>query len=270
MIISVSRRCDIPRYNFDWFIERLNEGFVDVANPYNASQIKRISLNCTDVNAFVFWTRNPENILANADELIKRGFPFYVMVSLTGYPGVLEPNQASVPEVISCMKKLAQKIGQGRVIWRYDPVILTSITDKDFHKHNFSELAQNMSDFVRRIIISIYDKYQKAQKRLYELEKAGELQMQNVDEKELHGLLADFAKCAKAVGMEIQSCAEKEDFSFLGIKPGACIDAELVKKNCGAEFARDKNQRPDCLCCRSTDIGSYGTCKAQCVYCYAC
>ena len=273
MIISVSRRCDIPRFQFDRFMTRLNEGFVEVANPYNANQIKRVSLLREDVDAFVFWTRDPRHILADAQELTNRGFPFYVMVSLTGYPAVLEPESAPAPEVIDGMTELSRLIGRERVIWRYDPVILTSVTDFDFHRSNFNGLSQKLADSVKRIIISVYDEYQGAIKRLDKLEQEEKLKMMNTDDaeinKNLHELLADFAKNAAARGMEIQSCAEKEDFSRLGIKPGACIDAALIGEVPRAQSVRDKNQRPNCLCCKSVDIGAYRTCKAGCVYCYA-
>jgi len=279
MIVSVSRRCDNPRFRFEWFMERLDEGFCEVANPYNPKQIKRVSLlpaaqavnpDAPDsVEAFVFWTREPVNILANADELEKRGGRFYVMVTVTGYPAELEPDVPDTSKVLDNMKKLAQKIGQDRVIWRYDPVILTSITDENFHRRNFDLLAQTLAGSVRRVIVSIYDEYPAVKKRLELKEKAGVLQMLETHDI-LPQLLGGFAKSAQAAGMEIQSCAEKEDFSSFGIKGGACIDAALINKLWGIEnIDKDKNQRPYCLCCKSVDIGAYGTCDARCVYCYA-
>jgi hypothetical protein len=278
MIVSVSRRCDIPRYRFEWFMERLDAGFCEIANPYNPKQIRRVSLlpaqgnpddklNCVD--AFAFWTREPRNILSNADELEKRGFRFYVMVTVTGYPPRLEPDMPETSKVLNDMKKLAQKIGQDRVIWRYDPVILTSITDEDFHRRNFDLIARKLAGSVNRVIISIYDEYASAKKRLESMEKSGVLQIPETQD--IHPqLLIGFANSAQAASMEIQSCAEKEDFSSFGIKNGACIDAALIKKLWGIELgSKDKNQRPYCLCCKSVDIGVYGTCGARCVYCYA-
>lgn len=288
MIISVSRRCDIPRFQFEWFMERLNAGFVDVANPYNANQIKRIPLvpmkegmkPDKGVDAFVFWTRDPKHILANADELQYRGFPFYVMVSVTGYPSLLEPNMIPASEVINCMKELAHKIGSDKVIWRYDPVILTNITNKEFHCENFKYLAREISGSVKKVIISIFDEYKNVMKRFSDLEKEGKLILfdNNVNNDVIYKILFELYECALAENMEIQSCAEKIDFRSIGIKikPGICIDATLVEKisNFRNEVSvikpsRDKNQRPDCLCCKSIDIGTYKTCEAGCVYCYA-
>ena len=285
MIISVSRRCDIPRFQFDWFMERLNAGFVDTANPFNAKQIKRIPLipvkesvkSGEGVDAFVFWTRDPKHILSNADELQKRGFPFYVMVSLTGYPALLEPDMSPAPEVIASMKELALKIGAERVIWRYDPVIYSCITDDEFHHKNFFVLAQDLSGYVNRVIVSIYDKYKSAEKRFAKHESEGRIKITDADEDVYYGILSDLAGIAKKFNIEIQSCAEKRDFSSIGIKPGACIDAALIEKirrtSCNETPNKKQigcnNQRPCCLCCKSTDIGAYKTCKAGCVYCYA-
>jgi hypothetical protein len=261
-------------------MERLDAGFCELANPFNRNQIKRVSLvpaaggmaaddTADGVDVFVFWTREPENILENTEELEKRGFCFYVMVSITGYPAELEPNMPVLSKVLANMKKLSQKIGRDRVIWRYDPVILTNVTDEDFHCKNFDFLAQELSGSVRRVIISIYDEYPAAKKRLELKEKLGFLQMLEINDS-LPRLLGSFAKSAQDAGMEIQSCAEKEDFSSFGIKGGACINAALINKLWGIETGgKDKNQRPHCLCCKSVDIGAYGTCAANCVYCYS-
>jgi hypothetical protein len=250
-------------------MECLNDGFVDAANPYNARQIKRVSLLPEDVDLFVFWTRDPCNILASAEELSDRGFSFYVMVTLTGYPLRLEPDMVQTSKVLDTMRMLSDKIGPERVIWRYDPVLLTNITGKTFHCANFDTLAQKLSGSVRRVIISLYDEYRGAKKRLDELEKLGELNVLDAGDG-LADMLTGMAKSAENAGMEIQGCAEKEDFSSFGIRPGACIDAALIKKLYGLNFDnKDKNQRPNCLCCKSVDIGSYGICNAHCVYCYA-
>jgi hypothetical protein len=273
MIVSVSRRCDIPRFQFNWFTERLDAGFADVANPFNAGQIRRVSLLPGDVDAFVFWTRDPRHILAGADDLTERGFPFYVMVTVTGYPVELEPDMARTREVLTSMKALSRKTGPDRVIWRYDPVLLTDLTDEDFHRKNFSTLAGELAGSVRRVVISIYDGYRGAKRRMEALERAGVLRLSDSGDGKAAGfaeLLTGFAEGAEAAGMEIQSCAEEGDFSPYGIKHGACIDAELINKLWGLEFkGKDKNQRPHCLCCKSVDIGSYGICPARCVYCYA-
>jgi hypothetical protein len=301
MVISVSRRSDIPRFRFDWFLERIKEGFVDVANPFNAAQVKRVSLKPEDAEFLVFWTRDPKALLDASATL--EAYPFYVMTTLTGYPKILEPNMPPQDDVINMMKALSNRYGKSRVIWRYDPILLTSITDTAFHISNFQELADRLSGAVERVIVSIYDEYGGAKRRLNSLEKEGHIRLlPHYDQngrllQEIKELAFRLAQIAKGAGMEMQSCAE-EGLSELGgqaavIKTGACIDGELIREilsekaipglehstepHCGVVSTirgsplgtRDKNQRPHCLCAPSVDIGSYGSCPAACVYCYA-
>ena len=54
MIISASRRTDIPTYYSDWFFNRIKEGFVFVRNPMNAHQISRIDLRPDVVDGIVY------------------------------------------------------------------------------------------------------------------------------------------------------------------------------------------------------------------------
>jgi hypothetical protein len=292
MIVSVSRRCDVPRFRFDWFLECLRRGFADVANPFNAAQVRRVSLLPADlppepsapgrdfplaaradrVEAAAFWTRDPRPIVAALDELESRGLRFFVMVTLTGYPKALEPNVPPAGEICAAMGELSAKIGARRVIWRYDPVFLSSITSAEFHLENFKALARQLRGAVKRVIVSLYDEYQGAKRRIEALEKQGSLR--TGPEFAAPELFAGLASEAAAVGMEMQSCAEPEELGLQPraplIKAGACIDGGLLRELWGIEApGRDKNQRPHCRCVPSVDIGSYGNCPAACAYCYA-
>jgi len=257
-------------------MERLDAGFVDVANPFNRNQIRRVSLVPRSADAvdgldvLVFWTRDPRHILAHAEELTQRGVLFYTMVTITGYPIELEPSMTRAQKICAAAKELSKKIGPERVIWRYDPVFMSSITDTHFHRRNFSELAQNLAGSVKRVIISLYKEYRETKRRIEALERLGVLQMGQHDAASLGELLTGLAESASSAGMEIQSCAEEVPLEQYGIKSGACIDAALINKLWGLEFkGKDKNQRHNCLCCQSVDIGAYRACNSGCVYCYA-
>jgi len=258
-------------------MHRVRAGFCETVNPFNANQVKRVPLvpvkddmkTEEGVETFVFWTRNPCHILTNADELTERGFCFYVMVTITGYPKILEPSMTNISKVLNFVKKLSDKIGKDKVIWRYDPIFLSTITDKDFHLASFNSIAEMLTGYVRRVIISTYDEYKESKRRLDYLIRSNFFKMLNQDEI-LPDLLTSFKKSADAAGMEIQSCAQKENYSSYGVKPGACIDAALLDELFGLKFkGKDRNQRSNCLCCKSIDIGAYKTCTAGCVYCYA-
>jgi hypothetical protein len=279
MIISASRRCDIPRFRFDWFLQQLEAGYVDVTNPFNAAQVRRVSLKPEDVDLLVFWTRDPRSLLAEDARLDR--YPFYIMITLTGYPKILEPDIPPPVEIIQAMKAMSEKWGRKRVIWRYDPIFFSSVTDTAFHCRNFAELAAGLIGSVDRVIISIYDEYAGAKRRLSALEKKQQIEVfphtaqDGRIPPELKDLVAQLARIASEAGMEMRSCAEAEDFSGLGVKPGACIDGELIQELLGDKDSlsqigsKDKNQRRNCRCVSSVDIGSYGSCRAGCVYCYA-
>ena len=277
MIISASRRCDIPRFHLDWFLQRLEAGYVDVTNPFNAAQVRRVSLKPEDAEFFIFWTRDPRSLFsAKLDQ-----YHFYTMTTLTGYPEILEPNVPPAGEIIQAMKAMSEKWGRKRVIWRYDPIFFSGITDTAFHCHNFAELAAELSGSVDRVIISVYDEYAGARRRLSALEKDGLIKVFPHSDQdgrlapELKRLATELARIASEAGMEMRSCAEAEDLSGLGIKPGACIDGELINELLGDKApisqnkSKDKNQRRNCRCVSSVDIGNYGSCRAGCVYCYA-
>ena len=292
MIVSVSRRCDIPRFFFSWFLERLDAGAVEVKNPFNPRQVKQVSLLppsafCSmpekiaseSAELFAFWTRDPAAILEHADDLERRGYAFFVMTTITGYPALLEPNMPPPAKIIDTIRRLSGKITPERLIWRYDPVFLSDITDFEFHRANFSGLAKRLSGAVHKVILSVYDEYAGAERRLLKLEQGGRLKRLPhygpagaKGEKpllpELRQLLAELAAAARMEGMEIQSCAEAMDNDP---GPGACIDGRYIERVFGVKNpGKDKGQhRPHCLCALSVDIGSYGPCPAGCVYCYA-
>jgi hypothetical protein len=275
MIVSISRREDIPRFRFEEFWGWLDAGFVDVANPFNSAQVRRVSLVPVEAEVLVFWTRDPRRILERGAELEDRGFRFYLMCTLTGYPGVLEPKAPPEEEVIAALRGLSERFGSLRVIWRYDPVLLSTITDEKFHVWNFSRLAGALCGTVRRVVLSLYDPYRGAERRLAALGRAralGLLPLYGGDGEPLPGvreLLGELAAIASDAGMTVQSCAEPA-LGVPGIEPGACIDGEFIRRLWGtAPEGQDRNQRPFCGCAPSVDIGRYGDCPAGCVYCYA-
>ncbi|HUU05939.1 MAG TPA: DUF1848 domain-containing protein [Patescibacteria group bacterium] len=268
MIISVSRRGDIPAFGGDWFMEQLRRGAVEVRNPFRPAQETRVSLKKKDVDALVFWSRDPRPLMKHLREIDLGGYPYYFLLTATGYPRLLEPSTPRIEEAAGFFEDLAGRSGRHRVIWRYDPVIFTEQSDFDFHVHNFSRLASLFSPFTSRVIVSFFDPYPKVGKRLKKAgieiaAAAGSLEQQSA-------LLARFAAVAAAAGLEIQSCAEAAIAA--GVRTGKCIDEGLLNELFGLRlsYRKDPSQRKLCLCQQSVDIGSYGTCRHGCLYCYAC
>jgi hypothetical protein len=275
MVISVSRRGDIPRFQFEWFLERLAEGFVDVANPFNRNQVRRVSLSPGHAQVLVFWTRDPSALLVYGKNLENLGYKWYVMTTLTGYPPPLEANPPDKTLVLKVLRELSGCFGAGRVLWRYDPVLLSSVTTRDFHLANFKSLSRALKGAVTKVIISGYDEYTRAKRRMERLESRGGFSLLPMRDgalcflPEVRELLGELSSIAREEGMSMQCCAEKEDLSSLGISGGACIDRDFIRGEWGIELTGRANQRRHCRCAPSIDIGSYGSCEAFCAYCYA-
>lgn len=269
MIISASRRTDIPAFYSEWFINRIKDGFCTVPNPFDANQIYLVDLQPAAVTAIVFWTRNPLPLLKNLNILDSNGFKYYFQFTINNYGKLYEPFNPSIVNVINSFKNLSERIGHGKVVWRYDPIIFTEDLTLDFHKKNFSNIFNELNGYIKRIVISIVDDYKKTMRRLNKLETS---YVENqIDKPEVEELLKFIVDKADSKGIEVESCAESKEFSHLGIVHGKCIDDRLLKAEFGIDltFKKDKNQRLPCGCMVSKDIGINNTCLMGCEYCYA-
>ncbi|MBN2497737.1 MAG: DUF1848 domain-containing protein [Deltaproteobacteria bacterium] len=272
MIISASRRTDIPAFLGAWFAERLRAGSVQVANPFNPRQVSTLSLRRRDVYAFVFWTKDPAPFFERLAMLDERQDRYYFLFTLNAYGRDLEPGLPALDARIGSFLRLSDRLGPQRVCWRYDPIVLSNRTDPDFHRRAFERLCAALEGHTRRVIISLLTYYRKVDRRLRGLEQQGVHFERDVAQSgKATALLADLAAMANARGVQMQSCASEWDFSAAGIPAGACIDADLIRAIWGIELdgTKDPGQRPHCLCARSRDIGTNGTCGHGCVYCYA-
>lgn len=243
-----------------------------VPHPMKPRESFRVSLKTEDVDAIVFWTKYPASLMPYFDEIKSRGYPFIFLYTLTSYGPLLESNLPPLQDHISMFQELATKFGAERIIWRYDPIILSDQTDESFHLSNFKRLATRLEGFTRRVIISYLDYYGFVMRRLAALEDKGfELWDMKKTSPPMIALSKELARIARRHGMEIQSCAEDRDLTKAGIMPGSCIDGKLLQRIFNRPFPlkKDPGQRKKCLCTISKDIGVYDTCAHQCLYCYA-
>jgi hypothetical protein len=267
MIISASRRTDIPAFYTPWFMNRLRSGWCRVPNPFNSLQVSEISLRPEDVDVIVFWTRNALPLLPHLDEMKQMGHRFYFLVTLMDNPRVIDPACPPPGAALKTFQTLANRVGPEKVIWRYDPVVLSSLTDAGFHMRAFREIAGRLQGYTGRCIVSTMHPYRKAQKRM--IEKG--IEPTSWREESLRDLMSFLAQEAHDRGMEILSCASPVSLEGLGISPGKCIDDTYIRKVFGIEVThrKDPSQRKECGCVVSRDIGMYGTCLFGCLYCYA-
>jgi len=266
MIISASRRSDIPAFYGKWLVNRLKAGEVLVRNPMQPKQVSRIILSPETVDALVFWTKNPAPFLSRLPEIDALAYPYYFLFTLTPYDLTLEPGVPEKALVIEVFRQLSRLIGPEKVVWRYDPVVLTDLFTSDWHAAAFSRLAEELSGFTERCVISFFDDYSKVRKRMQGIHYT-------LPGKELMGDLAGrFSDAAGRNAIELFTCSEDIDLSRYGILHSRCIDSELVRRIRGSVMTgmkKDSRQRKGCGCVESRDIGSYNTCAHGCLYCYA-
>ena len=264
MIISASRRTDIPNYYSDWFLNRIREGFVYVRNPVNPHQVSKISLSPELVDCIVFWTKNPEPMLEKLGKL--REYAFYFQFTLTGYGKDMEIN---VPhkrqKMIPVFQRLSERVGSERVVWRYDPIVFTRRYTPAYHLRAFGQIAKALQGYTDQCVISFVDVYQKNKR---ELQALGAYELR---QEETAQFALELSRLASENGMVIESCAEHMNLSKYGIHSGRCIDKRRIERILGCTIAggKDPNQREECGCMESVEIGAYNTCLNGCRYCYA-
>ena len=150
MILSVSRRTDIPNYYADWFYNRIKEGFLYVRNPMNYHQVSRIELSPDLVDCIVFWTKNPEPMMARLHEL--DDYAYYFQFTLTGYGRDIEPNVPHKKDrMIPVFQRLSETIGSSRVVWRYDPILFNDVYTEEYHLRAFERIADALADFAEKV-----------------------------------------------------------------------------------------------------------------------
>ncbi len=265
MIISASRRTDIPSYFGEWFLNRLRQGYVFIPNPYNKSRYSKASLNRESVDIIVFWTKNPLPFLKYLPEIDAMGYPYYFQFTLTPYGKATEKNLPHKNKLLETFVNLSQKIGKHRIVWRYDPVIINDIYTVDYHAEKFAYMVNILSKHTDRCIISFVDNYKNVYTRM------GKDPAYAMNNENMFAVAKIFSELAKIHNLELYTCSEEIDLEVLGIQQGSCIDRKIIEKILDAPInvLRDKNQRPQCLCVESIDIGTYNCCANGCNYCYA-
>ena len=265
MIISASRRTDIPAFYAEWMLNRLREGLVLVRNPMNFHQVSRLILSPQDVECLVFWTKNASPMLKKLTEIEALGYPYYFLFTLTPYDSSIEVKVPAVADRIKIFQALASQIGKERVLWRYDPILFTSRYSLHFHTDAFAALAADLAGYTETCIVSFIEMYRKCKKNLGNLELippslAGRIEC-----------LSRLRDIAAAQGIALETCAAGKELQAAGIAAGKCIDDLLISKIGDHPIIarKDANQRATCRCIESIDIGSYDSCPHGCLYCYA-
>lgn len=296
IIISASRSTDIPAFHSKWFVNRLNKGYVKWTNPFN--QVPQyVSFEKTRV--IVFWTKNAEPILPFLKEIENKGINYYFQFTLNDYEKEgLEPSVPKLDERIATFKKLSNIIGKNKVIWRFDPLILTDKISVEQLLNKIENVGNAINDYTNKLVISFADieQYAKVKRNL----TAAGFNYKDFDTNNMEKICEGIQKINEPWGLEIATCAESLNFEKYNIKHNKCIDDDLLiklfrndtvlmdflcpkkEKKVGlsafgggsepeiiCDNLKDKGQRKECGCIVSKDIGQYNTCGHLCVYCYA-
>jgi hypothetical protein len=209
----------------------------------------------------------------NLGELEQRDLKFIFQYTVLGYPRFLDRRGPSMQKSLANFQDLARLIAPERIVWRYDPIVLTPKTDIDYHLANFDHIARALKGSTYRCVVSLVDIYRKAKGRLNQVEKSGGgiIQIDSGIESSLERLMTGLRASANRNGMELFSCVESPELSSTGIKPGKCIDDVYLTETFGIPVSskKDPGQRKACGCVVSKDIGMYDSCLLGCQYCYA-
>jgi hypothetical protein len=265
MILSASRRTDLPGYYSEWFFNRLKEGYALYRNPMNHAQICRVDLSVENIDGIVFWTKDPSPMMDQLELLDQMGYAYYYQFTLTPYGKEIEPYLRDKRDILDTFRQLSDRLGKNRVLWRYDPIILNDSFTLDYHKKQFAYLCKELTGYTDICTISFVDRYNKLSK------KVKEQVIREITAEEMHYLAAELVRIAKPYRIELRACCETIDLSEDGIISAACINKEIMERACGHSITakKDKSQRSGCGCVQSVDIGAYNTCRNGCVYCYA-
>ncbi len=292
LIVSASRSTDIPAFYGNWFVSRLAAGYAVWKSPFGG---EAVYVSFARARIFAFWSKDPAPFFPCLDELDRLGYGYFFLFTLNDYENEgLEPNIPSLKERIKTFIRLAQRIGPGRMVWRFDPLLLSDTITVDDLLNRIRFIGDAIHPFTRRLVISFIDitKYGKVQRNLV---AAGCRGVREFSDREVTALAEGLSVLNDRWGISITACGERRDLTEYGIMRGQCIGYDLL----AAEFShdpvlmnylsvphqetlngtgtrkdpsryfKDPGQRGACGCIVSKDIGQYSTCPHGCLYCYA-
>lgn len=293
VIISASRATDIPAFYSNWFIDQLKRGSCLWRNPYSKKMTK---VSFEETRVIVFWTKNPKPLIPYLSVIEDMGINYYFQYTLNDYEGTgLEPSVDSLQNRIATFVELSEKLGKGRVIWRYDPLIKSNVTPRSYLIDSINKVGNQLYQHTEKLVFSFAD-IEKYGKVKIALNSIG-INAKEFTSREQEILVQDIVKTNQPWGLELATCGEGGTFD--NVSKNKCVDGELMARlfpddhklikylGFGKQVLKlpisipgqptisevtppkDSGQRELCGCIKSKDIGQYSTCKHGCVYCYA-
>ncbi len=262
MILNTGGRTDTVNYFSDWLLNRFREGYALSRNPFHHEIVNRIELDPKTIDVVEFCSKNYRPILPRLHEITDR-FNCHFHYTITAYGKDVEPGVPSIDESIETLKELSAQIGKEKIIWRYDPVLLTDKYTISYHFQTFDYMAKQLAPYVERCLFSFVVWYKKLSTNMPELQPISEAQKDVIAK----GL----GEIAARHNLYIQTCATKENYEKYGIHTSSCMTRAIFEHSLGLHFknVRENGNRPGCRCMESRGLGDYNTCINGCRYCYA-
>lgn len=263
MIIQTGNRTDIPAFYSQWFTNRLREGFVLTRNPFNPVSVTRYRLDPSVVDLIVFCTKNPGPLLRQGDWDLLNRYHQYWFVTITPYGKDIEPNVPEKTEVMESFRSLSRIVGADCMCWRYDPILIDEIWTVERHIKEFSAMCRKLEGSTHTCVISFIDLYEKVRRNFP--------QARTVPFETQMDLTASLVKIAARHGMVIKPCGEDKRLAITGADCSGCMTQKTFEKAIGQNInlPPNPNNRKECACYITNDIGQYNTCGHLCRYCYA-
>ena len=260
MIINTGSRTDIPAFFSEWFLNRIDEGFICTRNPYN-DNIYKYPLDSKIIDCLCFCTKNPKPMLKDLDKL--NDFNQFWFVTITPYGRDIERNVPSFKRVIKSFKELSETLGVNKVSWRYDPIFITEKYYLDFHIDLFEEMASELHTFTDDCTISFIDLYQKVLRNFSEAREVTRQEQLTIGE--------NFARIADDYDIQMKTCVEGTLLDRFGFDSSGCMTQNVIEKAIGnnLKIPKGKYRIRECDCIFGRDVGAYNTCMHGCKYCYA-
>lgn len=269
MIVSASYKTDIPAFFGEWFRNRFRAGYCCTVNAFNRNQHQTVSLKPQDVDGFIFWSKNIRPFIPVLEELHELRIAFVIQHTVTGYAHPLEPTTKSLAESCDDLHRLRVAFGPEVAVWRYDPIILSSITPEEYHREKFVEIAKNLVGVSNEVVVSFVQPYRKTRRNLDEAGRSASFVWRDPDEVYKRSFAGQLAKIAKEHGMRLTMCGQPELLAP-GVEEAHCVDAPRLSRISGRPIhVSPKGMRASCGCYQAKDIGEYDSCLNGCAYCYA-
>lgn len=227
VIVSASRATDIPAFYADWFFYRLRKGYSAWINPFNN---KKGYVSYQDTRFIVFWSKNPKPLLEHLDEHDKRNIGCYIQYTLNDYEDDgLEKNVPPLAERIDTFKRLVERLGKERVIWRFDPLVLTEPCGRaaittDVLLDKIERIGDQLKGYTEKLVFSFADiaTYRKVKHNL----KESNINYVEWNEPDMVDFAKRLVELNKKWGFTLATCGEKIDLP--GVVHNSCIDHDLI------------------------------------------